>query len=217
MTDPKEASDTHSGADAREAARVSLPLRTAKLVCETGEYLCQIRDVSTLGVGLALLHVIPPEPRIILQLDSGRTYPVERVWTGKRQAGYRFGCEVSLDEFIGEEQSDEHGALRLNLTAPVTVIDGRDTVAAKITEIGIDGARIECGDTLPINSLLSFEFDGLPKSLGKVCWRDGGTYGVTFQHPLDLKELAQYALSTQPYAKPEPSRFAGMLAAARAA
>ena len=99
MSDSGEA---RTGVDARLAKRASLLLRRAKLVCQTGEYLCLIRDVSELGVGLGFLHDVPPEPRTLLQLANDRTYPIERVWTGQRQAGYRFGGSVTLEEFLRE-------------------------------------------------------------------------------------------------------------------
>ena len=89
-----------SGRDARQAHRASLMLRRAKLVCQSGEYLTLIRDVSQDGIGLGFLHDVPPEPRTILQLANGMTYPVERVWAKSRQAGYRFGCTIALDEFL---------------------------------------------------------------------------------------------------------------------
>ena len=86
----------------RAEPRMELAPKPAKVICQTGEYLCVVRDVSVLGAGLVFMHAVPPEPRILLQMANGLTYPIERVWIGKRQAGYRFGCEVTLDEFTEE-------------------------------------------------------------------------------------------------------------------
>ena len=56
------------GAENRQSHRASLMLRRAKLVCQSGEYLTLIRDVSEKGIGLGFLHDVPPEPRTLLQL-----------------------------------------------------------------------------------------------------------------------------------------------------
>ena len=45
----------------RGAQRFTLLIRTAKLVCESGEYLCVIRDVSSTGVRLRLFHDLPAD------------------------------------------------------------------------------------------------------------------------------------------------------------
>ena len=103
--------------DRRASHRASLMLRRAKLVCQSGEYLTLIRDVSELGVGLGFLHDVPPEPRVLLKLANDMTYPVERVWTGKRQAGYRFASQVMLEEFCRENSQYQSRPLRLAFLA----------------------------------------------------------------------------------------------------
>ena len=112
MVDVHTAENGPKGSEARGAERTATMLRHAKLVCQSGEYLCRIRDVSALGVGLTFHHEVPPEPRIILQLANNLTYPIERVWLGKRQAGYRFGSDLSVSEFFAEQSGVEPRALR---------------------------------------------------------------------------------------------------------
>ena len=213
----KNAEAPIAGEDQREAERIELALRPAKLVCQSGEYACQMRDVSTLGVGLAFLHDVPPEPRMILQLASGHTYPVERVWIGKRQAGFRFAADVSLAEFLDDDGAQDAAPLKLKLVAPAQVIDGRNQIFATISEMGCEEVRIKSAEPLAFNRLLAFEIDGLTRQLGEVRWKDGDHYGLQFQHPLALQELARCALHHQPFGTSFPSGFAGLLSAARAA
>ena len=203
--------------DLRQAERIEMALRPAKLVCQSGEYLCQIRDVSALGVGMAFLHAVPPEPRMILQLASGHTYPVERVWLGKRQAGFRFAADVSIAEFLDDGGAKDSAPLKLKLVAPAQVVDGRKQIFAAISQLGCEEVRIKSETELAFNRLLAFEIDGLTRQLGEVRWKDGDQYGLQFQHPLSLEELARCALHLQPFGTSFPSGFAGLLSAARAA
>lgn len=217
MADPTHPQTQDGGIEEREAERASLSLRPAKMVCQSGEYICQVRDVSTLGVGLAFLHPIPPEARIILQLANDATYPIERVWIGKRQAGYRFGCDVTLEEFVGEKSAYEARALRLKVSAPARLKDGREEITARLVDLACEGARIECDGDLALGRLFGFEVEGMSAQLCEIRWRDGKQFGVSFQHALTLKELAHCALQLQPFGSSLPSGFTGLLSGARAA
>lgn len=217
MADTDTIADDTKAADGRAAARKSAMLRIAKAVCQTGEYVCLIRDISELGIGLHFLHDAPPEERIILQLTNGLTYPIERVWAGKRQAGYRFGSEISLDEFLNEESPFENRPIRLEIPAEARITDGRLITKVQLVDISREGAKIESDGIHPEGRLISFEALGLPQRLGEVRWQDGKTFGMQFQHPLEIRELAEMALRLQPYDAPKSDRLDGALANSRAA
>ena len=201
----------------REEPRTQLAPKGAKVVCQTGEYLCMVQDVSLLGAGLRFLHAVPPEPRILLQMPNGLTYPIERVWIGKRQAGYRFGCEVTLEEFTEEDCDFAARAIRLEISASARIGDGRKVREVSIENLSSQGARFNCDEDLPLNCLLGFDIRGLEKRLGQIRWRDGKTYGKQFQHALSEHELADCALELQPFGSPFPNLLGESLKAARAA
>jgi hypothetical protein len=203
--------------DMRQSHRASLLLRRAKIVCQSGEYLTLIRDVSENGVGLGFLHDVPPEPRVLLQLANDVTYPIERVWTEKRQAGYRFGCTVNLDEFLGERTPHAARPIRLNVPGTARIQDARTVLDARLLDLSCDGAKIACPGSIRESGLITFELTGLPPQLAQVHWAEGGRYGIGFQHPLDTEELALCALHLQPFGRERPSGFAKLLAKARAA
>ena len=205
------------GEEARQSHRAAMMLRRAKLVCQSGEYLCLIRDVSEKGIGLGFLHDVPPEPRTLLQLANDMTYPVERVWTGKRQAGYRFGCTVTLDEFLREQTPHPVRPLRLNVPGTVRIQDGRKVTDTRLIDISCEGAKIASAGEIRDQGLVSFELAGLPAQLAQVRWSEGGRYGLKFQHPLSSEDLALCALHQQPFGKSRSTGFSKLLGRARAA
>ncbi len=209
--------DSEAGAEHRAAARKSAMLRTAKVVCQAGEYVCLIRDLSELGIGLSFLHEAPPEPRIILQLTNGLTYPLERVWAGKRQAGYRFGSEISLDEFLHEESPFANRPIRLEISAQARITDGRTITRVGLIDISREGAKFESDGLHPEGRLVSFEALGLPQRLGQIRWQKGKQFGMRFQHPLEIRELATMAVRSQPLDAIAPDRLGGSLDKVRAA
>jgi len=206
-----------SGYENRQSHRASLMLRRAKLVCQSGEYLCLIRDVSEKGIGLGFLHDVPPEPRTLLQLSNGITYPVERVWAQSRQAGYRFGCTVTLEEFLREDSQHPVRPLRLNLEGKARVQDGRAAMEAMLVDLSCEGAKVVSKDDIRTRGLISFELPGMTPQLAQVRWNDGDYFGFQFQHPLSTEELAHCAITLQPFGDAKKSQFAKLLAKARAA
>lgn len=214
---PKDENEQSGGLNRREAERTELDPVVAKVICQTGEYLCHVRDVSTLGAGLGFLHAVPPEPRILLQTANGLTYPIERVWIGKRQAGYRFGCDVLVEEFTDPEHEFAPRPIRLEVEGTAKVGDGREVAQVKLINLSAEGARFECEADFQLNALLGFAVEGLGKHIGQLRWRDGKTFGMQFKHRITDQELAHCALELQPFGSPFPDLLAGALDKARAA
>lgn len=184
--------------------RRSLLLRSAKVVCASGEYVCLVRDVSQIGTSLSFLHDVPPDARMILALANGLTYPIERVWSGRRQAGYRFGAHVLMEEFLHERAPFELRPIRLEIPARARTIDGRERAPVRMLDISTHGAKFESLSDYNLHQLIGFQIEGVQQYLGELCWREGTLYGLRFQHPLALRELAGLALALQPFGAPTP-------------
>lgn len=190
-----------SFAEQRAAPRSSLMLRTAKVVCQSGEYLCLVRDVSASGAGLRFFHAVPPEPRIFLELADGQIHPIERVWARENEAGYRFAAEIDVAEFITEHSDHPHRAIRLRLERPALVsVDGHD-VQATLRDISRTGARIVAQQSWPLQAFVRLELAGLPIRYGHVRWREGTAHGIVFQNAMPLGDLALQLLALQPFAE----------------
>ena len=183
----------------RGARRSSLMMRTAKVVCQSGEYVCIVRDVSAGGTRLHFFHAVPGEERIFLTLTNGLIYPIERVWVGVHSAGYRFASPIELGEFISEPGLYPHRGIRLRLERPTLVTTGGIDSRAMLADISTRGARLAGGSRYPIGSLLRIEVEGLPIRFGHVCWRHEHDHGVIFQEAIPLDRLARHLLAMQPY------------------
>jgi len=206
----QEPGETASG---RASKRRALMLRSAKVIAQAGEFVCIVRDVSDLGTSLSFLHDVPPDERMILALANGLTYPIERVWSGKRQAGYRFGADVTMDEFIRENAPFELRPIRLEIEADARTIDGREHTPVRMRNISTHGAMFESLSDHAQGRLIVFQIEGAPQYLAQICWREETRYGLRFQHPIALAELAGIALRIQPFAASAPAGGDGVEAA----
>ena len=188
--------------------RAAPMLRSAKVVCQAGEYICLVRDVSDEGVLLSFLHDVPPEPRIILVLANGQTYPIQCLWSAEDQASYRFAGSMALEEFLHESAPFQMRPVRLAIGASARIIDGVASHTAALRDISTHGASFECCAGFIPGRLISFQIGGLAQQLGEVVWSEevGGDLqgaariGVQFQLPLTLRDLAAASIKLQPFA-----------------
>jgi len=204
MTQAQDASEQPAtpvafGAEMRGAARSSLMFRTAKLLCESGEYVCVVRDISATGCRLRLFHVAPPDQHLFLELANGDRYAMERVWTRDDHAGFRFSCEIDVDHFIAEPSIYPRRPIRLNLKRPADAIVDGVASPAVLLDLSQQGARIDAGRKFAIEQKLWLAVEGQPQRFGCVRWRNGYTHGLVLQQSFKLDELAHYALALQPF------------------
>lgn len=188
--------------DQRRDSRQTLMLRTAKVICQSGEYVSLVRDVSRGGVGLRFFHAVPHELRIFLELANGALYPIERTWERSEaesgEAGYRFAAPVALGEFLDETSQHPHRPVRLRLKLPVLLtVDGTDC-KAMLADISRCGAKLIADRRLPEGAFVRCDADGLPLRFGHIAWRKQLEHGITFQQAFGLEELARCLFALQP-------------------
>lgn len=193
-------SATANPADQRRDPRQTLMLRTAKVVCQSGEYVCLVRDISAGGVGLRFFHDVPEEKRIFLELANGALYPIERCWADSAEGGYRFAAPVNLEQFLAEASLFPHRPVRLRLKVPVLLtVDGHDC-RAMLADVSRSGAKVIADRQLPEQAFVRFDAVGLPLRFGHVRWRKDHDHGIVFQDALGLAELARCLHALQPCA-----------------
>ena len=207
--------------DPRRDQRHTLMLRTAKVVCQSGEYVCLVRDVSLSGVGLRFFHDVPEERRIFLELANGALYPIERARThlgaGYTEAGYRFAAPVVLEQFLSEASQFAHRPIRLRLQVPVLLtVDGHD-FHAMLADVSRCGAKLIIDRRLPQGAFARFDAVGLPLRFGHVRWRKENDHGIVFQEAIPLEELARCLHLLQPCAVVPGAAQTGDQAGVRAA
>ena len=183
----------------RSDPRIPLVMHTAKLLCETGEYVCMVRDISSGGVRIRLFHDLPPDEFLFLELANGERFALERRWHSGDEAGFRFASSIDVDEFIDEPSLLPRRPLRVRLdrTALVTA-DGEDS-GGMLINLSQQGAAIETNRAIAKDVYVRLEVDGLPILFGHVRWREGNRHGLALQKAFRLEEFARHAFALQPH------------------
>jgi hypothetical protein len=195
----REPASQPSVEELRAAPRFTLLIRSAKLICDSGEYLCVIRDVSATGVRLRIFHPLPPCQRFELELATGERFEIERVWETPDHAGFRFDDSIDVHEFIAEASPYPKRALRLRLDFPAAIATDGGVAGVTVRDLSREGARIETTMPLAIRQRLKLTADGLPPLMASVCWRSKSAYGLVFQQVFTFEELAKLAAKLQPF------------------
>ena len=183
----------------RGAKRFALMLRAAKLLCESGEYVGVVRDVSATGAKVRLFHDIPPDTHLFIELANGARYAMERMWHRDSHAGFRFSSMIDVTEFMEEASAHTRRPLRLRVQGPARVkCKGTESPAA-LVDISQHGACIEMDRRLAVCEQLRLEVPGLPNRVGHVRWRKERQHGLVFQQAFKLDEFARHAFALQPF------------------
>lgn len=184
-------------ADQRGAQRIAVMIRTAKLVCSSGEFLCVVRDVSATGVRLKLFHDLPDDFRLSLHLTDGVVHPVDLVWVGAGQAGFRFERDIDVETFVHGHSGNLRHPVHLRLRVPVFVGVGRLEAPVMLTGLSQQGADFECTRHLAVGEPIRLWCEGLPVLVGTICSRSGNSYGAVLRSHFGIGELARLAAELQ--------------------
>lgn len=194
--------------DQRAAPRFTLLIRAAKLVIDdTREYLCIIRDVSTMGVKVRLFSPLPDHfATIAIEASNGARYPAEVIWRDGDYAGLRFSGDIDLATLLDESSGAfPKRQVRLRVQLDAILHSGGAAVEVAFADISQRGAKVVCDKWLLLNELVRIETGVLPTIYAKVRWRNHPHYGLLFEQTFQLDELARIAAPLQPDEPDDPA------------
>lgn len=174
----------------RATPRLTLLIRTAKLICGDIEYLCVIRDVSAEGISVRVFHPLPSDAGIILEMQAGDNHRVNLVWQKSGNVGFQFVTPVDVEQIFRRSSRFPKRELRFSAALPVKLVVSGTRHPAVLHNISQQGALIESSERLAIDQLLRIESRNLPEIEAKVRWRNGEQYGLIFETTFRLHDLA---------------------------
>lgn len=176
----------------RAEPRVTLLLRTAKLIADDLEYLCLVRNVSQTGLKIELFHPLPQAQSYVLEMGNGDSYRVEPAWKNEKYVGFSFQSPIDLERFI-DNPSEYFPPRPIRLNAP---LKGLIICEAKEADLAIEnlsqqGACVTCEEYLAIGAPVTIEIERLASVPAKIRWRKGQRYGLIFEQVFRFDALAQ--------------------------
>lgn len=195
--DNPHAAATASAADQRAAPRFTLLIRAAKLITPVGEFLCVIRDASETGISVRTFHTLPEVGGLVIELQNGDRYTVDKVWEEQDRAGFRFSHEVDINRIIESPSRYAKRPIRINLDAPAEISCLTGKVDVTIHNISQQGASVTSAMRLSLDQRVKISAWGLRETSAKVRWRNGSEFGLAFEDTYQFGELARIARMLQ--------------------
>ena len=183
--------------DQRGATRYTSLIRSAKLICGSGEFVCVIRDVSATGISLRTFHRLPSGDRMALELPNGDAFELQKVRSEGREGSFTFLTPVPVEKLIREAPDYPKRQLRLNIEMPIEVscLTGRGQAITR--NLSQQGACIDCDVPLAIAQTVKLTSGDLPEIRAKIRWRRAPEYGLVFDNTFSLSDFARMAASIQ--------------------
>lgn len=182
----------------RTEPRFTLLIRTAKLIAESGEFLCVVRDASREGFKVRAFNPLPGDEALEIEFANGERQPVRKVWQEGDTAGFKFFEPVDIARLLAESPDGmRKRPVRLRLALPALVVADNRRRIASFLDISQHGACIECAEYLAMDQRVLIESEWLPPLVGRVRWRRQPRYGVIFEQTFRFDELARLTAPLQ--------------------
>jgi hypothetical protein len=194
------------GAERRQSPRFTVLVRTAKVICASGEFFCIIRDASAEGVRIKVFHPLPQGDRSELVLADGERHTIHKVWEDGDHAGFRFATPIDIERLVtGSPTHLRKREVSLACTIPALLTARSGECEVLLCGVSQFGARIKCGLHLAMRERVRLESDKLGALTATVRSRGGQLHDLVFDRPFAFDELARLC----GVLAPEPTEGAG--------
>ncbi|QIL02445.1 PilZ domain-containing protein [Sphingomonas sinipercae] len=178
----------------RADERVTAMLRVAKLICDGGDRLMRVRNVSAGG----LMAELPDPPQVGEQVAiefSSQKIAATVVWTREASTGLKFDQSIDLGELLAGRKP-RHGFRprppRLEVACKATVRVGKVYYTVDVHDISLGGLKVEPIEEYCVGKDVIVAVESLRPVKGEVRWYSDRRAGIVFKKPLEFEELAEW-------------------------
>jgi hypothetical protein len=169
-------------------------LKVAKLICENGECLMRVRNISAGG----LMGEVGDCPSVGEQVDvelSSQRISSKVIWIRDGLVGIKFDQSVDLGELLAGRKP-RHGFRprppRLSVECTASVRVGSVYYTVDVHDISLGGMKVEPIDQYCVGQKVTVVVESLKPIKGEVRWYSERRAGIIFDKPLDFEELAEW-------------------------
>jgi hypothetical protein len=136
-------------------------------------------DLNCGGCGIRTPVELAPGEKVKLSV-LGRSMPALVRWYGNGRAGLDF--EAALEQ---PKSMVERGASRIEVLGDVSLrAAGKNSYRVRVLDLSTDGCKVELVDVPRTGDRMRVKFEGIETLDAEVCWVEGHTAGLRFEHHL---------------------------------
>lgn len=170
-------------------------LPVAKLVTDTSQDLCRIKNISAGGLMVEATTPQAVGTELYVELRQDQRIPGQVVWVRDNSAGIKFDQNVDLRELLANRRPRSGfrpRPPRLEVTCGATVQIGKLYHKVEVRDISLGGIKVDLNDWQCTGKDVIVTVESLRPIRGHVRWYKGGSAGIVFDKPLTFEELAEW-------------------------
>ena len=178
--------------DRRAEDRYLSLFRVGTLTIGDRRELCLIRNVSAGGMMIRPYCEIESGTRLSVELKQGE--PVEGIaqWVKDDCLGVTFDEPIDVLALLSAEDGPKPRMPRIEIDGAASIRIEKDVYRARVENISQGGMKVECHADLPIGPEVIVSINGLEAFRAIVRWKNGDSYGITFNRVLPLPVLVNW-------------------------
>ncbi len=169
-------------------------LQAGKIITDTIQELCLIRNLSSRGVMADIFAPIKEGTALQIEFKAGvRVNGIVR-WIEDGRAGIEFEDDIDIHALLAPNTA------RMTPRAPRLSIDGTATIKLRtehiqvqVIDISQGGMKVEVDPELEIGEDVVVDIEGLPVRASVVRWIRDGQAGISFNRVMPLDQVAFWA------------------------
>ncbi|QLC25440.1 PilZ domain-containing protein [Parasphingopyxis algicola] len=180
--------------DRRAGQRYMSVLQAGKIMTDTLQELCLIRNISSRGVMAEIFAPLETGTPVQIEFKAGAIVRGTVRWVEEGRAGIEFDENIDVHEVLAPHTGRmAPRAPRLNIDSMARVMIGDVREKLQVFDISQGGVKVESGMFLEPGLDVVVEIEGLPVRASVVRWVGGQYAGISFNRVMPLDQVAYWA------------------------
>jgi catechol 2,3-dioxygenase-like lactoylglutathione lyase family enzyme len=165
--------------------------RLGTLLGDGGPRPVEILALAESGVMARVGEGLEEGARLELEINSHHRFAVRVEWAGGDLAGLEFEDRDQVREALAaRDRAHPYRAPRLELSAEIVLRLGDTCVTARARDVSEGGIKVELAGPDYVGREAGVIVPGMPPVAGRILWCRDGRAGISFEHPLPFRSLA---------------------------
>lgn len=180
--------------DRREGPRYMSVLQAGKIITDTIQELCLIRNISSKGIMAEIFAPLEADVPVEIEFKAGASVCGIVRWVKDGRAGVEFDEAIDVHAVLapnGGRMAPRAPRLSIDSMARIVIGDVREKL--QIFDISQGGVKVDAGMTLEPGLDVVVEIEGLPVRASVVRWVSGDHAGISFNRVMALDQVAYWA------------------------
>ena len=177
----------------RDGERYLTLFRVGSVMIEDRRELCLTKNISAGGMMIRPYCRLEPGTSVSVELKRGEQIPGSVSWVRDESAGIAFDRQIDVVELLATSMEGPRPRMpRVEVRCIASVRHGSNVYGMRAHDISQGGLKVESDRDVDVGSEVMVTLPGLPSKQAVVRWRDGRSYGITFDRLLALPQLVDW-------------------------